>query len=608
MAKNDVLHMLILDENGTPVTVELIGDETTPSAPGQVTAIDATNITDSGFTANWLLTENADGYYFNLATDPDMTPHISGYENLDVENVNHVDITGLTPGVVYYYQVSAYNNIGEGLESNIISTLILSAVLLEDLDGNEYHTIVIGNQEWIVENLKVTQYADTSIIPNVTIDADWAALTAIDNKDTYGGIYNWYAATDARNIAPVGWHVPTFAEAVVLQYAIGAIDDQEYEGPGYDTTIGQVLREIGTTYWITDDGTDTKGFHARGSGRRNYDSGNFEAIKALFVFWLSDAGPLGALQSVRISDDNTYYIEELTAGVGQEAQGYSIRLIKDDSTDPGTVTGNDGKVYTTVKIGDQVWMAENSAETKYQNGDLVTVVTDDTTWAAETSEAMCYYDNIALSDGDAYCWYNNDLATYKAIYGALYNDYAVLSAKELVYFTRSAVHELGWRVATKTDWDDLIAVLDGLTVAGGRLKEIGTTHWTPPNTGAIDSVEFKAVGGGYRQETGTFGGIRDSAFFWTSTSEGLLSGVNFYLNYDTQDINHVNTVKGAGYSVRCVRDIYTSTVYVIYTDGISTWRKGVRSHAFVLDKTITPLGFSGVEDTDWVNIKSVKLD
>src|SRR5664280_176704 len=192
MATGDILHMIFIDESGVEVTVELVGDEISlDSTPGAVIAIAASDITSGGFTANWLFTENASGYYFNLATDPDMTPHITGYNNLDVSNVNKVVITGLTSGVTYYYQVSAYNDVGEGLDSNIISTLLTSILPLVDLDGNDYTTVVIGNQEWTVENLKVTKYADGSAIPNITTDGSGTAYDDwfLPSKDAVTSIY-----------------------------------------------------------------------------------------------------------------------------------------------------------------------------------------------------------------------------------------------------------------------------------------------------------------------------------------------------------------------------------------------------------------------------------
>ena len=59
-----------------------------------------------------------------------------------------------------------------------------------------------------------------------------------------------------------------------------------------------------------------------------------------------------------------------------------------------------------------------------------------------------------------------------------------------------------------------------------------------------------------------------------------------------------------GFSVRCVKGITTGTTYVEYTDGVDTFRKGVRSTKLVVDKTLTATGFSGIEDTDWENIKT----
>src|ERR1035438_10084307 len=88
---------------------------------------------------------------------------------------------------------------------------------------------------------------------------------------------------------------------------------------------------------------------------------------------------------------------------------------KDTSTDSSssgsTVTDIDGNVYHTVTIGTQVWMVENLKVTHYRNGDAIPYVTDNTAWQS-------------LSTG-AFCWYNNDAATYKATYGALYNFYTV---------------------------------------------------------------------------------------------------------------------------------------------------------------------------------------
>jgi hypothetical protein len=89
-----------------------------------------------------------------------------------------------------------------------------------------------------------------------------------------------------------------------------------------------------------------------------------------------------------VSSQITY----LSEGLGSKKMGGYVRLIKDDST-LDTYTGNDGKTYNTVKIGNQVWMAENLAETKYRNGDLIPTVTDNSTWSSLTTGAKCAYNN-----------------------------------------------------------------------------------------------------------------------------------------------------------------------------------------------------------------------
>ncbi|MBT5269507.1 MAG: hypothetical protein HOL70_08685, partial [Candidatus Marinimicrobia bacterium] len=100
-----------------------------------------------------------------------------------------------------------------------------------DIDGNVYETVKIGDQIWMAENLKVTHYRDGSAITQVTDNTAWSNLSteayciydnnASNEVDTYGALYNWYAVSDGRNIAPEGWHVPTDAEWKELEMYLG---------------------------------------------------------------------------------------------------------------------------------------------------------------------------------------------------------------------------------------------------------------------------------------------------------------------------------------------------------------------------------------------------
>ncbi|MFZ4454969.1 MAG: fibrobacter succinogenes major paralogous domain-containing protein [Bacteroidales bacterium] len=146
-----------------------------------------------------------------------------------------------------------------------------------DIDGNVYHTIAIGTQTWMVENLKTTKYRNGSSIPNVTSSASWISLTTgaycnynndATNAVLYGRLYNWYAASDSRNVAPVGWHVPTIAEFTTLANFLG--------GEGM---AGISLKEAGTSHWGTNSGaTNKSGFTALPGGGRGGLTGNFGGI------------------------------------------------------------------------------------------------------------------------------------------------------------------------------------------------------------------------------------------------------------------------------------------------------------------------------------------
>lgn len=99
-----------------------------------------------------------------------------------------------------------------------------------DFDGNIYHVVTIGTQDWLIENLKVTHYRTGDAIPNVTGNTQWGNLTtgaycdydnSVGNGTTYGRLYNWFAVNDSRKIAPTGWHVSSDAEWTVLTTYLG---------------------------------------------------------------------------------------------------------------------------------------------------------------------------------------------------------------------------------------------------------------------------------------------------------------------------------------------------------------------------------------------------
>ena len=201
----------------------------------------------------------------------------------------------------------------------------------------------------------------------------------------YGFLYNWYAATDERNIANTGWHVPTNTEWDTLQTTLGGL-----------SVAGGKMKETGTTYWNTPNtgASNSSGFNGRGSGYRTDLDGTFHDIKVNSYF-ISSTEAYGT----QFEHKTLLYFEEYL-GYGQsiKEQGSPIRLLK-DSTDLedgeiGTYTGNDGKSYRTICIGTQEWLAVNLCETKFRDGSSIYYESENSSWKALTTSAYCAYGNL----------------------------------------------------------------------------------------------------------------------------------------------------------------------------------------------------------------------
>ena len=201
------------------------------------------------------------------------------------------------------------------------------------------------------------------------------------------------------------------------------------------------------------------------------------------------------------------------------------------STPSTSVTDIDGNAYKTVQIGNQVWMSENLKTSRYRNGGLIpNVTTDNTAWGNLTTGAWCYF--------------NNDVSN-NAIYGKLYNWYTTKG---------DTLCPTGWGVPTDAEWTTLIDYLGGGSVAGGKMKSVGTAYWSSQSAGTDNSSGFSVLPGGYRYYNGSFNYIRDNAFFWSATESGSPSAWTRTLNDYNGTVNRDNFFKTVGASVRCLRD------------------------------------------------------
>lgn len=234
---------------------------------------------------------------------------------------------------------------------------------------------------------------------------------------------------------------------------------------------------------------------------------------------LGDTGPAGGL--ICYIDGTTYYeVAPTDQSTGKAWTDVAVGIVL------GGTTGNveDSESNTLLIIG-QVGHTDSAAK-----------VCNDLSlggWNTDTEGAYCAYDNDPLNIPD---------------YGLLYNWYAVDNAHGLA--------PEGWRIPTYQDMLDLINVLGGISVAGGKLKEVGLTHWDSPNTGATDEYGFNGRGASYR-ESGIFGTLKRRSAFWSSTEEWEDTQA-YYMNlFHDSAVCQTYGIGGnlnTGFSVRCVRD------------------------------------------------------
>jgi len=176
-------------------------------------------------------------------------------------------------------------------------------------------------------------------------------------------------------------------------------------------------------------------------------------------------------------------------------------------------------------------MNENLKTTKYRNGDPIPNVNNWKVWDTIKSGAYYNYDS------------NTSIAN---TYSRLYNWHAVNDPRN--------ISPAGWHVATYDEWATLIDFLDGDAVAGGKLKEVGTTHWDSPNTGATDAIGFEALPGGLRYGTGAYFGMGALGLFWSADEYDNTYARYFHLSYDIAEIYRYQGFKWHGFAVRCIKD------------------------------------------------------
>jgi uncharacterized protein (TIGR02145 family) len=289
----------------------------------------------------------------------------------------------------------------------------------------------------------------------------------------------------------------------------------------------------------------------------NVTSDGGAPVTARGVCWSTNPGPtvdlitktqdgpgIGPFSSALsgLSSGTLYYIRAYATNSTGTAYGNELSF---ETYNSDAIIDIDDNYYNIVTIGSQVWMAENLKTTHYNDGTPVPLITDNATWANSTAPG--------------YCWYNNDQATYKAVYGALYNWYIV----DALSNGGKNVCPAGWSVPTDSEWSALTTYLGGEGVAGGKLKETGISHWTNPNTDATNETGFTALPGGARKLDGPYDFIGGDGHWWCTS---LFSADNAWLRYINTNggiVARINADKNYGLSIRCLKSNAPSNTHFV---------------------------------------------
>ncbi len=237
------------------------------------------------------------------------------------------------------------------------------------------------------------------------------------------------------------------------------------------------------------------------------------------------------IKSVSQTGDTLY----LTNGKLVIIPGISVANQKPTSGYGPNINDVEGNSYKTVYIGTQQWMAENLKVTKYNDGTAIPNITDYMQWTNLNTGAWAYY--------------NDDIAN-NSKYGKLYNWYALSPTTN----GNKNICPTGWHVPTDSEWTVLTDYLDGITVAGGKMKEVGTTNWNSPNTDASNTSLFTALPGGRKTSGGNYLEIGTSGYWWSFTESNITDSRYFYLSIYDGIFHRVAYIKKAGFSVRCLKD------------------------------------------------------
>ncbi len=482
---------------------------TTAATTPMVTTNSVSSITSTSVTCGGQVTNNggapvtACGVCWNTSPNPSLNNNL-GFTNDNSGTGSFVSsITGLTDNTTYYVRAYATNSAGTAYGAEKTFTTLCGTVNVS-ITGNT--TINYGESTTLNAIGAITyQWSNGANTASITVSPTSTTVYYVTGTNSNGcsGTAN---VTVTVNPIPPTVTTNTVTSFTATTATCGGI---------VTNNGGAMVTERGVCWSSTTINPTLTDIHkANGSGSGSFNL-NISGLEA----------------------NTTYYVRAYAIYNGGTAYGDTKTFTTSLFTCGNSTTDFDGNSYNTVLIGNQCWMKENLKTAHLNNGVSIPLVQDSTYWGYTSSPAYCYYN--------------------QGTYGCLYNFYAVAGEQ---------LCPPGWHVPTYNEiHNQLYYTLR--TDPGGKMKTTGTTYWLSPNTGATNSSGFSARGSGLRYTGSSISGIKEHAFFWTSTTYDNYYAYDYHLYYDNAGLNRWGYIsydysfsKSIGMSVRCLRNEDTTEV------------------------------------------------
>lgn len=522
-------------------------EDTLPTPPTlpMVTTANVSEITPTTALAGGTVTDDGGAEITDMgvcwSTSPNPTINSTRTRNDKGTGSFASSITGLTANTAYYLRAFATNSAGTSY-------------------GNEVtfftNDIIIPPTLPTLTTAEVTSITATSAVSGGFLDDEGGTITdkgicwgtsanptLTDSKMSYDGLNSDFIL-NLVNLAPNTTYY-------VRAYATNAA------GTGYGNQISFITHHIEVASLTTIIVQSITYTTARSGGILTSDGG--ENITEMGICWGTTSNPTtndnkisympagAATFYIMINDlqpSTKYYvrayaINSVGIGYGNELNFSTFPfgpIIFNPFLTYGSVSDIDGNVYKTIQIGTQLWMAENLKTTKFNDGTVIPNIPDNLEW------------NNLTTPG--YSWYNNDAASYKTTFGALYNWYAVSTDK---------ICPTGWHVPVDSEFKPLTDYLGNSS--GESMTETGNNHWLNYVTDATNVSGFTGLPGGLRYYDSnstpevSFVGIGETGLWWSASENGALgsyrqlSWEDYFISFYQGPANKV-----FGMSVRCIKN------------------------------------------------------